>query len=258
MSMQLPSMPRSIKGTLAMLVAFAIIVVGVYLLHFGASYPLGDQATFGQFGDYIGGLINPILSFASVVILLWSVRTQAEELAASHKALQQTHLLHKEQLVIQQRESIRDQLRADAEAYLANCEKLMAKPIFMITLNQDGPASLLSLNDTFKSPAFFGIPVVNNLLKSIPAALDAGGPIGLHLNTLRTQLAFAVTSTCNLIQYLDLLALRRSWEMRLVVAIGDLKNFGVLKEKEAIEFLTELHGAMVMYEESHAKANGAE
>lgn len=58
-----------------------LIIVLAYLAKF---FPIfgtqlsEDTAVWGQFGDYIGGTLNPILSFLSVVLLIKSVSLQTE------------------------------------------------------------------------------------------------------------------------------------------------------------------------------------
>jgi hypothetical protein len=56
-----------------------LIVVGMYVATFFPIFGLNlsnDTAVWGQFGDYMGGALNPILSFVSVVLLIRSVSLQ--------------------------------------------------------------------------------------------------------------------------------------------------------------------------------------
>lgn len=56
-----------------------LIVVISYVKNFfgDLSYGLSsDTAVWGQFGDYIGGVLNPLLSFISVVLLIKSLNLQ--------------------------------------------------------------------------------------------------------------------------------------------------------------------------------------
>ena len=46
------------------------------------------QAAWGQFGDYLGGTLNPLVSFFALFILLLTYRSQSEELKATQEALQ--------------------------------------------------------------------------------------------------------------------------------------------------------------------------
>src|SRR4051812_28622631 len=58
-----------------------ILIIAIYSAKFfpifGAQLS-EDTAVWGQFGDYIGGTLNPILSFISVVLLIQSLKLQNE------------------------------------------------------------------------------------------------------------------------------------------------------------------------------------
>lgn len=56
------------------------------------------QGTWGQFGDFIGGTLNPTFSFITVVILIATLRTQKSELSEARKIAQQNTELVKHQL----------------------------------------------------------------------------------------------------------------------------------------------------------------
>jgi hypothetical protein len=51
--------------------AYVSTFLPIYGFHFTT-----DQAIWGQFGDYIGGTLNPVLSFISVILLIRSVSLQ--------------------------------------------------------------------------------------------------------------------------------------------------------------------------------------
>ncbi|MGL4476173.1 MAG: hypothetical protein ACRCT7_17220 [Shewanella sp.] len=57
----------------------------MYLSKFNGE--LGNQEQFGQFGDYLGGVLNPILGFATVVLLVVSLKLQMNELALARKEM---------------------------------------------------------------------------------------------------------------------------------------------------------------------------
>ena len=66
--------------------AFALVFVGLvvaYLWQFGGKGLSPLQEHWGQFGDYLGGVLNPLLGYASVVLL-------ALTLHAQHKVLEET------------------------------------------------------------------------------------------------------------------------------------------------------------------------
>nr|WP_283164171.1 hypothetical protein [Shewanella corallii] len=57
----------------------------LYFSQFNGGF--GNQGDFGAFGDFIGGTLNPILGFITVVLLIWSLRKQAEALKVSQTEL---------------------------------------------------------------------------------------------------------------------------------------------------------------------------
>jgi uncharacterized membrane protein len=65
--------------TLVVAVAvLATAILYVYFSNFNGNY--GSQEVFGSFGDFIGGTLNPVFGFATIVLLIWSIRLQRKEL----------------------------------------------------------------------------------------------------------------------------------------------------------------------------------
>ncbi|MEG0861854.1 MAG: hypothetical protein RSG79_19850 [Pseudomonas sp.] len=62
----------------ALILAFITGVVLFYLSAFGMQRS-ADQAVWGQFGDYFGGILNPILSFCAFVGLMLTLKFQYSE-----------------------------------------------------------------------------------------------------------------------------------------------------------------------------------
>lgn len=93
-----------------------------------------DQGTFGAFGDYFGGILNPILSFLTIVILVYSIRLQARELELTRSELSETKAIHSDNLKLQ-REILEEQSRQYALKALADkLENHMSK--FMETVEE--------------------------------------------------------------------------------------------------------------------------
>lgn len=71
------------------LICFIIIILGIYFLNFEFdSFLFSDnKGDWGTFGDYMGGLLNPIFAFASFIALLYTIKLQRDELAATRKEL---------------------------------------------------------------------------------------------------------------------------------------------------------------------------
>ena len=67
--------------TVAVFCAFA--VVWFFYTRFGGQKLSTDPASWGQFGDYVGGLINPMVGLATVVLVFLTLLVQRHELQAS-------------------------------------------------------------------------------------------------------------------------------------------------------------------------------
>ncbi|MGU9856999.1 hypothetical protein [Pseudomonas sp. LF245] len=63
-------------------VVSAVLVIALTCYNYFSSFSAvksSDQAIWGQFGDYFGGVLNPLLSFMALVGLLFNLRSQQEE-----------------------------------------------------------------------------------------------------------------------------------------------------------------------------------
>lgn len=72
------------------IVAAAIIALGAYALEFWCRDFSSDPAEWGQFGDYMGGILNPIVAFGAFLWLVASVRVQERELSDTKTTLKKT------------------------------------------------------------------------------------------------------------------------------------------------------------------------
>ncbi|MEH6735209.1 MAG: hypothetical protein V7690_11255 [Shewanella sp.] len=75
----------SFKWLIVLLAIVAASLNGLYFMNFKGSW--GNQADFGAFGDFLGGVLNPVLGFATVGLLIWSLRMQMRELVLSREQL---------------------------------------------------------------------------------------------------------------------------------------------------------------------------
>lgn len=78
------------------LIGFTLIVaaltVGVYVAHFALvpdSRLSNDPEDWAAFGDYLGGILNPIVAFSALMLLARSVGIQKRELAETKRAIQE-------------------------------------------------------------------------------------------------------------------------------------------------------------------------
>lgn len=67
-----------------------VLAIGFYALHFHGGLS-DEQAKWGEFGDFIGGLVNPIIGFFTIWLLAVSLRQNHRALSQANKALDQSH-----------------------------------------------------------------------------------------------------------------------------------------------------------------------
>ncbi len=91
---------RWLLAILGILGVIAILTIPTfyYYLKFHNSFMLrnflaklsDDPAIWGTFGDYLGGTLNPIISFLAFIGLLYTIRQQAQEMKATRDELERT------------------------------------------------------------------------------------------------------------------------------------------------------------------------
>lgn len=64
----------------------AVMLLLSFVLKFGVT-PSGDQGAWGQFGDFVGGILNPLFSIIGLLALLYTIVLQSEELRRSTREL---------------------------------------------------------------------------------------------------------------------------------------------------------------------------
>lgn len=73
----------ALKGALVI----ALCAIGAYIIAFKGQPFVVDPESWGQLGDYVGGILNPIFGFLSVLGLLIALVLQTTELKLSREAL---------------------------------------------------------------------------------------------------------------------------------------------------------------------------
>ncbi|MDP2418938.1 MAG: putative phage abortive infection protein [Hydrogenophaga sp.] len=77
--------------------AFALGAVLAYAMAFSQLPATEDPGAWGTFGDFLGGLLNPLVSTLTLFVAASVWKLQREELALTRKALEQTQLAMEEQ-----------------------------------------------------------------------------------------------------------------------------------------------------------------
>lgn len=94
--MDIEKLEIAVRWSKRILVGVIIVVIGVYVVTFGA-HPAGGPDTWGQFGDYLGGVMNPLIAFDAFYWVATSVILQKQELAETKAALVASQLAQQDQ-----------------------------------------------------------------------------------------------------------------------------------------------------------------
>lgn len=75
---------------IGLFILLPLVPIGFYFAYFHENPISKSSEIWGQFGDYMGGVINPIFGFISVILLLYTIRQQQEALSLQRDELQAT------------------------------------------------------------------------------------------------------------------------------------------------------------------------
>ncbi|WP_396587752.1 hypothetical protein [Bermanella sp. R86510] len=75
------------KRLIVTVTAIALVVVTAYILMFWGTPISKDPSYWGAFGDYLGGILNPIIAFASLILILKTLSQNEIVLMQSKQAL---------------------------------------------------------------------------------------------------------------------------------------------------------------------------
>jgi hypothetical protein len=76
-------LPSILAGAFTLALAFALAVAALYALFFRGRPLSEDPEQWGQFGDFLGGVINPVVGLITVFLVILSISIQRKELAAT-------------------------------------------------------------------------------------------------------------------------------------------------------------------------------
>lgn len=63
-----------VAGCAVVALGLTAIALFVYFINFHGSF--GNQDRFGQFGDFVGGILNPAVAYCALMALLFGIRQQ--------------------------------------------------------------------------------------------------------------------------------------------------------------------------------------
>jgi len=89
-------LPR-IRTVVLSAVAFVALVAGAYVINFAVVHPSRvstDSVEWGQLGDYIGGILNPLFAFLAFAGVLYTVHLQSAQLQLARRQSELDELQH--------------------------------------------------------------------------------------------------------------------------------------------------------------------
>ena len=116
-------------------VAVVVAVFLVYVLNFQGGLTL-EHERWGTFGDFVGGTLNPILSFFALTALLLTIVLQNRELEATREEISQSRIAAQEQVAHFKNESKKADVYKTIQVLEGRLEKLYREPIYFIAEDQ--------------------------------------------------------------------------------------------------------------------------
>lgn len=125
--------------------AFFIAIIVPYMVNFGASWSRSNE-TWGQFGDYIGGSLNPIFGLITLLVILFNTRIQRKEIERNKEMmLAHSNMLNRQLELMEQKAveeftfQLLEEVRTDeyiSKAKANQWEALLG--VYMLYSNEDG------------------------------------------------------------------------------------------------------------------------
>jgi uncharacterized membrane protein len=148
----------------------------LYWLYFGQSEISKTPADWGPFGDFIGGVTNPILSLFTLLSVLLTLLLQSKQVESARAELDRTRQAATEQMEHLRREAKKADIFRTIQVLEGRLEQLYREPIFFINNGQLEQWELYLLLSHATA----------EVLKRIPAISDIG-PSEFRNEYLRTK-----------------------------------------------------------------------
>jgi len=114
---------KKFEWTVFGLVAFTVGAATAAVLAYRAAFArngIGDPEAWGQFGDYLGGVVNPVVGIVTVVLVVMTLRVTRLEAQAARRQIAQ-------QLQYMERQSLLSDMHKRLEGVLAEWERVMSR-----------------------------------------------------------------------------------------------------------------------------------
>jgi uncharacterized membrane protein len=113
-------------------VVIVTLVFSFYFMNFKGGLSV-EQDKWGVFGDFIGGTLNPILSFFALTALLLTIILQNRELEATRSEISQSRQAAQEQVEHFKNESKKSDIYKTIQVLESRLEQLYREPIYFVS-----------------------------------------------------------------------------------------------------------------------------
>lgn len=114
-------------------IGYMVVLLIAYVWKFDGAFS-DEQSTWGQFGDFLGGALNPVLAFLTLVLLLLTIRLQREELELSRKEMERSASALEEQSKSFARQNFENMLFGVTEQF----QSFVQSAVFQSHIGRDG------------------------------------------------------------------------------------------------------------------------
>ncbi|EOE6055759.1 hypothetical protein ACKJ8N_003564 [Vibrio cholerae] len=114
-----------------------LLLLIIYFSNFHNGF--GDQATFGAFGDFVGGILNPILSFITILLLIYSLRFQLQELGYTRDEIKKTNQIHTSNVQQQKRLFEATNYLEELKLFQSKLDELVVKKVMHVRISKGFP-----------------------------------------------------------------------------------------------------------------------
>ncbi|MBD8630759.1 hypothetical protein IFT74_05180 [Oxalobacteraceae sp. CFBP 8755] len=123
------------------ILSVAAVALGAYVVNFCGIPISKDPAVWGQFGDYIGGILNPIMAFGALLWLVASVKVQDSELSQTRDALRRSQTAQQEQADTSLLAARIQTLNIELSGVIGSLNHVRSKQLHLLEFQQraDGP-----------------------------------------------------------------------------------------------------------------------
>lgn len=133
--------------------AFFTIALVAYFFQFW-SLPAGGPASWGQFGDYMGGLINPVVGIATVSLVVNTLRTSRKEAINTRKQMRKQIKHLEQQLEDSRRREQLEEKKKRLDGVLADWNIEMGLSVGNISRLVQGAAERFHTNNSMDVRSF--------------------------------------------------------------------------------------------------------